>query len=124
MRPSNMKIAALPAMSNGASALTSIAPRRISVPGPASRPQPSLRDGDYMRLDLAIHRLAAEPVRDRFRGQGGCLRQPRGIPCLDLVSQRGPLAIRDGGVLARHRAPAGCPGGHGQRSCKATWQEI
>src|SRR6266404_9254675 len=76
--------------------------------------QPSLRDGDDMRLDLAIHRLAAEPVLDRFRRQGSCLRQPRGIPCLDLVPQRGPLAIRDGGVLARPRAAAGCQGSHGR----------
>jgi hypothetical protein len=53
-----------------------------------------------MRLDLAIHRVAAEPVGDRFRREGGCFGQACGIPCLYLVSQRRAVAIRHGGALA------------------------
>ena len=45
----------------------------------------SVFDGDYVRLDLAVHGPFPEPLSDRFRRDIGCLAEARGISRLDLV---------------------------------------
>jgi len=46
----------------------------------------SVFDSDDVRLDLAVHRSPAEPLRDGFGRKFGCFTEPRGIARLDLVS--------------------------------------
>jgi hypothetical protein len=50
---------------------------------------------DYVCLGFALYTPAPEPLGDRFSSDVGWVAKPRGIPCLDLVSQWCSLAIRD-----------------------------
>jgi len=88
----------LPAQGISTTDLAAISPGDDAFPAflwKLKQPRSYPFDDNNVRLNLAVHCAPPEAPGDRFCREVSCFGQPRGIPCLDLVSQGRSLAVGD-----------------------------